>query len=276
MKNIKKGTLYLNRADNRLYTVVEVINDIVDGFKRNTVTMGNLEDNSTMFVDPQSLTNKHAWTINVNAKLKERLVVEKYVLLDDGEHIVSRSVVNRKNNYVEKPKATTNKEGNVTVVEKQVIVNNRFSEMAKHKQARENKTNVMTDAFAKAKAVEKVVEEVVEEPVKTISTEAYWKMMSFTYDDLVVMGSALKGVNAVHDSAHKKAKGGMALILQQEYDAFKNENMTLGQVRMLGNRKTVKPEFIGKPVSPWRIIQRMYQAIAMYGTQQEKTDLHLV
>ena len=89
MKTIKKGTLYLNRADNRLYTVVEVINDIVDGFKRNTVTMGNLEDNSTMFVDPQSLTNKHAWTINVNAKLKDRLVVEKYVLLDDGEHVVS-------------------------------------------------------------------------------------------------------------------------------------------------------------------------------------------
>ena len=136
MKTIKKGTLYLNRADNRLYTVVEVINDIVDGFKRNTVTMGNLEDNSTMFVDPQSLTNKHAWTINVNAKLKERLVVEKYVLLDDGEHVVSRSVVSRKNNPVEKPKATTNKKGTVTVVEKQVIVNNRFSDMAKHKQAR--------------------------------------------------------------------------------------------------------------------------------------------
>ena len=225
-----------------------------------------------MFVDPLSLTNDSEWTANVNAKVKERLVVEKYVLLDDGEYIVSRSVVNRKKPTVEKPNAVSNNKGTVTVVKKQVIVNNRFTEMAKHKQAKENKTNVMTTAFAKAK----VVEEEAEEPVKTITTESYWKMMSFRYDDICVMGAALKGVGAVHDGANRVAKGGMALILQQEYDAFKNDDMTLGQIRMMGNRKTVKPEFYGKPVTPWRIIQRMFQAVAMYGTKQEKVDLNLL
>jgi hypothetical protein len=268
IQNLRNGMVFRKKADSgqsEHYEVADIIQDSVNGYSREVITLGNVSTKQTTSVTMQDLNNPKQWEEVKGAVVTEQTEIVKKVVFSDGkEQVLDRKAMTQEKAHIE---SVPNKEAK-TVKKTYVINNNRFIEMAKHKEARDNKTNTMTKAFAKMEPKEKVVE--VEEPV-VYNKMYYVSLMSYTYDNLHGLGMAVRGNVQLFAGVHSKPRGLSTQVLKQELDAFR-DGLSIREVRALGNRiKALTPEQIGTPVSVQMIIMRLIKAIYHYGTPEEKT-----
>jgi hypothetical protein len=267
-KKLKTGMIFRNKNYEGYYEIADIINDTINGYKRNIITLGNVQTQEVAI--KQELGSD--WEHIEGASIGEETVVIKKVLFK-GEK-APQPVKKEKTTIINK------------IVEVQKPLTSEIKTQAQHKEAREGKTNAMTHAFANAKIsvrenkkLSKKDKEELKEYKKNEKDELvydrqfYFKMMKYTHDDLYIMGMILGRNHELVRFYSPAPKQISKQVHLSELQCFR-EGMTLGQIRMLGNRiKAHSPEQIGTPVTPQSILRRLLKSIYNYGTEEEKRML---
>jgi len=263
-KSIKTGMIFQNKNDEGYYEVADIINDTINGYKRNIITLGNVVTQEVAIKQELGSNWKHI----EGASVGEETVVVKKVVFDEPQKVKTKPVFIKQVVEVEKP------------------IKSDIKTQAQHKEARDGKTNAMTHAFANAKISvrenkklskkekEKLKEyKKIEKDELVYDRQFYFKMMKYTHDDLHIMGMILGKNHELVRFYSPAPKQISKQVHLSELQCFR-EGMTLGQIRMLGNRiKAHSPEQIGTPVTPQSILRRILKSIFNYGTEEEKRML---
>ena len=266
-KKLKTGMIFRNRNYEGYYEIADIINDTVNGYKRNIITLGNVQTQEVAI--KQELGSE--WEHLEGASIGEETVVVKKVVFDEPQKVKTKPVFIKQVVEVEKPTTSD------------------FKTQAQHKEAREGKTNAMTHAFANAKIAvrenkpitkkekEALAEFKKDEEDKVVyDNQFYWKMMKYKHDDLTIIGAILGDHSEFIKYYSPAPKGLSKQVHLQELECFR-DGMTLREIRLMGNRiKTHYPEQVGQPVTPHSILRRMLKAMYNYGTNEEKQELGML
>lgn len=261
------------------YEIADVLQDSVNGYTREIITLGNVSTKETTAVTISDLNNPRQWKEVKGAVVTEQTeVVKKVVFADGAEKVLDREIVRENQVYVE-----SIPEKKKEPAQKTVIVNNHFDikKAAQFKQAKDNHTNAMTSALANATVRKKpVLKETAKEPEDTTQVvydkPFFWSLMKYTYDDIDILAIVVHGCVPIFNKIQVEPKKISKMVHQQELDAFRSGS-SLREIRDMGNRiKALTPDQIGMPVSPQQIVRRILKAFYHYGTVAEKKSLRLI
>ncbi len=302
MSSLRVGMIFKELREKANYAVIDIIEDSINDYSREVVTLGKLGANKAITIDFSELKNPKRWAELKGAVTAERLIREKFTMFGDGsEEIISRELISEEHAV---------KGGGTRIVEKgakailrpnvtnsKTVVHQIDPKMAaQHKQAKENSTNTMTDALANAKPMKKKKnvsnqnfhtgkrqpKATVEIPRSVVDQDFYYRLMRYKYTDLDIIGMLLlaayeeMGKNFLDRHLPVKPKGRSKVVHQQEYDRFKNDEYSLYDIRKMGNRLVAtKPSEVGTPVSNQQIVRRMMRAILHFGSNEERVALNL-
>ena len=279
LQTLRNGMVFekVCKAGNEHYEVADVLQDSVNGYTREIITLGNVSTKETTTVTISELNNPSQWKEVKGAVVTEQTEVVKKVVFSDGaEKVLEREIVTEDQVYVE-----SIPEPQKEPAPKTVIVNNHLDikKAAQHMQARSNRTNAMTSALANAtvrkKPVLKVEPEEEPKPEVIHDKAFFWSLMKYSYDDLELIPIVLGGCTSVFIKIEVPPKNLSKMVHQQELDAFRS-GASLREIRDMGNRIKGSPEQIGTPVTPQSIVRRILKAFYHYGTQAEKKSLRLL
>ncbi len=258
LSSLRKGMVFEKAKSKDAYAVIDIITDSVSGFSREVITLGNLSNKKAEVATISELNNPKQWRPTEGSQVQERVIVEQVIVLPDNSEVVLHKEVKTSSPTKQKPPTKT------PVVETEnVLIEAKKRAQLLHQQ---NGGNAMTAAFANASVAEK------EAPMSfALETQLFRDLMSCRYDDLTYIGIRTKNSPTSRMSMTTVPRGKMKLILKQEWDAFKEDGLSLHEVRKMGNRlKAHTPDQVGRPVSFQRIVQRLMQEIYHFGTEKER------
>jgi len=304
LDNLRTGMLFEKKTSKKqsdnLYEVADIIQDEINGYKRVAITLGNIKTRTTEPVSISDLNNPKNWDYLDGAQISEHTEIVRSIHLRNGkDFIISRETIEIENKEFlainplskSKPKQKKKDKETITPVGKAKIIKGviesspDIKRYAQHKQAETNSSNQMLNALANAKdkkpilkeTIDPAIEEELEKDMVIYDKTFYWSLMSYTYDDLEILGEMTAYCAPLKEYITSEPKGASRIVHEQELDAFRNDGKSLRQIRAMGNRiKAIKPEQEGTPVSAQQILRRILKAFYHWGYKEEKIKLKLI